>query len=258
MFPQQFLQRVGHSWTRSIFKIGSLGACPMLKTCPYFMRGRLRQSLAVALWERSRAKDVGDVVGEERAWKVFGLIFVMLLYRPRGTMSIGREELAKRADDLAHGRFSQLLSRANQVIESQRHTRNTVTDTIERRGRGAQSRVEVGQVSCARQELIGASLAPKTQGTFNELQGKRRCKRFLPPSSLSSPNVRWSLISASSPNVCRAHREEGPQDQEGAATRCGGCVWTISRFSSCSSGLLKISLGQTFRMARAPHSCQQQ
>ena len=48
--------------------------CPMLKTCPYFMRGRLRQSLAVALRERSRAKDVGDVVGEERAWKVFGLI----------------------------------------------------------------------------------------------------------------------------------------------------------------------------------------
>ena len=161
--------------------------CPMLKTCPYFMRGRLRQSLAVALRERSGAKDGGDVVGEERAWKVFGLIPMMLLHRPRGTGSIGREELSKRADDFAHGRFSQLLSRANQVAESQRHTRNTVTDTIERRGRAAQSRVEAGQVSRARQQLIGASLAPKTQATFDELQGKRpqHQMREIPPAVLA-------------------------------------------------------------------------
>ena len=34
---------------------------------------------------------------------------MMLLHRPRGTGSVGREELARRADDFAHGRFSLLL-----------------------------------------------------------------------------------------------------------------------------------------------------
>ena len=40
------------------------------------MRDRLRQNLAVA---RSRARDAGDVNGEEREWKAFGLIPMMLL-----------------------------------------------------------------------------------------------------------------------------------------------------------------------------------
>ena len=69
------------------------------------MQGRLRQCLAVALRE-SRAKDAGDATGEERAWKASGLIPMMLLHRPRGTGSVGREELARRADDFAHGRIS--------------------------------------------------------------------------------------------------------------------------------------------------------
>ena len=42
-----------------------------------------------------------------------------------------------------------------------------------RRGKAAQTRVECGQVSKARQELIGASLAPKTAETLRELQEKR-------------------------------------------------------------------------------------
>ena len=75
-----------------------------------------------------------------------------------------------------------------------------------------------------------------------------RCKSFPPPSSLSSPNVRWSLISASSPNVCRAHR----QDQEGAATRCV-CLDDFEVLQ------LFFRAAEDFaRMARAPHSCQQQ
>ena len=43
----------------------------------------------------------------------------------------------------------------------------------ERRGRVAQSRVQRGQVSRARQELTGASLVPKNQAFFDELQNKR-------------------------------------------------------------------------------------
>ena len=58
---------------------------PTLKKCPHFMRGRLRHCFAVALRERYRAKGAQDSRAEERAWKLFGLVPVMLLHRPRGT-----------------------------------------------------------------------------------------------------------------------------------------------------------------------------
>ena len=44
-------------WDQVILQDWFAKRCPMLKTCPFFMRGRLRQCLAVALRERSRAKD---------------------------------------------------------------------------------------------------------------------------------------------------------------------------------------------------------
>ena len=53
---------------------------PMLRSCPRFLRGRLRFSLGVALRERSRAKLARDPVAETRAWKLFGLIPMLLLH----------------------------------------------------------------------------------------------------------------------------------------------------------------------------------
>ena len=49
-----------------------LARIPMLKSCPYFLRGGL-QCWAVALCERHRARFVHDNAAEERAWKLFGL-----------------------------------------------------------------------------------------------------------------------------------------------------------------------------------------
>ena len=72
----------------------------MLKSVPHFLRGRFRHSLSVALQERCRAKLVGDRIGEERAWKVFGLVPAMLLHKPKGVGSI---ELMERANKFARG-----------------------------------------------------------------------------------------------------------------------------------------------------------
>ena len=73
---------------------------PMLRTCPHFLRGRLRFSFFVGLRERLRAKMLNDRVGEARAWKLFGLIPLMLLHTPMHTGAVLRDELAQRADDL--------------------------------------------------------------------------------------------------------------------------------------------------------------
>ena len=53
----------------------------MLKSCPYFFRGRLRNSFRVALEERHRAEGEGDELAEERAWKLFALVPRMLMHR---------------------------------------------------------------------------------------------------------------------------------------------------------------------------------
>ena len=141
------------------------------------------------------------VVGEERAWQVFRLISM------------------KRADDFAHGHFSQLLGRASQAIKG--------------RGRAGQGRVEGGGGE------VRGERCPVHDKSWLErvwLRGRRRhsmscqgCERCFPPFSLSSQNVAWSWISTCAPNVCSAPRLAGPQEREGAATRCGGCVWTLFR-----------------------------
>ena len=66
---------------------------PMLKTCPRFLRGRLRHCFGVALRERHRAKLAGDRVVEIRAWKLFGMVPIMLLRRTKHSGIVGRDEL---------------------------------------------------------------------------------------------------------------------------------------------------------------------
>ena len=82
---------------------------PVLKQCPRFLRGRLRFCFFVALRERHRAQLARDPVAERRAWKLFGLVPIMLLHRPRHTGSVGRDELCHRADEFVRGRWAELL-----------------------------------------------------------------------------------------------------------------------------------------------------
>ena len=105
-----------------------------------FLRGRLRHSWAVALRERLRAKTQVDADAEGRAWKLFGLL-LMLLHRPRGTGTVGRDELAARAAKFAAGRWSELIDEACQCETQVRSNAQVVHWTEEeRRGRAAQSR----------------------------------------------------------------------------------------------------------------------
>ena len=129
---------------------------------------------------------------------------MMLLHRPRGTGSVGREELARRADDFAHGRFSLLLRGGK--------SRSRIATVHPRCSRHLRAPRQGSTESCGAApgfprttRVVGGSLVPKTQATLDELQGRgpnSKCDRYLPPSSHSSPNIHWSWISASSQNVC--------------------------------------------------------
>ena len=68
---------------------------PMLKTCPHFCRGRLWQCFTVVFQEWYRARQVGDLQADERAWKVCGLVPMMLMHRPGGSASTRRKWICR-------------------------------------------------------------------------------------------------------------------------------------------------------------------
>ena len=147
---------------------------PMLKSCPHWLRGRFREGLTVALRERHRPKLANDELGQIRAWKLFCLVPKMLLHRPRNTGSVGRDELARRVTEFQQGHWVQLMREANEFqFQSRPASTRTPEEETSRRALAAQSRVQRGQVSRARQELTGAALAPRNATTLEALQGRR-------------------------------------------------------------------------------------
>ena len=84
--------------------------------------------------ERHRAMMANDWVAEERA--------LMLLHRPRHTASVGRDELAKRADDFERGKWTELIEGARANVQNHCSSADVVKDDA-RRGAAAQSREEV-------------------------------------------------------------------------------------------------------------------
>ena len=168
---------------------------PMLRSCPKFLRGRLREGFACALRERFRAKQVGDEVGERRAWKLFALIPLMLLHQTRSTGS-------RRVDLFNNGQWSELVNDvvAQQCRESQANQSAQEDDQV-KRGMAAQSKIQRGRVSRARQALTGAELAPKTEETFQLLQGRCPQAAISDEAMQFTPEHPVQLKAKLSPNV---------------------------------------------------------
>ena len=124
---------------------------------------------------------VGDAQAETRGWKLFALIPMMLLHRPHGSKAVGREELVRRAEEFSRGRWTDLVSQAQQHRDfSPRVQPQTDEDHMELRGHAAMAKIQSGQVSRAHPVLTGAPLAPRTEETFNLLQGRRLQEQVRP------------------------------------------------------------------------------
>ena len=84
---------------------------------------------------------------------------------------MGKDELSKRFDNFGAGSWTQLHRNAELDTPSPNWKHTTVT--IEQKGRTAEQRVRMGEVSRARQCLTGASVAPGNDTTFQDMQRKR-------------------------------------------------------------------------------------
>ena len=114
---------------------------------------------------------VQDAVGEGRGWKLFCLLLVWLLRRGAGTHRVPKEELFRRFDLFTQGSWTDLMHQAQPSL-NQRRVAPLVNDD-HRRAEAACRKVQLGEVSCARQCVTGAILAPGTDTTLTEMQSKR-------------------------------------------------------------------------------------
>ena len=123
---------------------------------------------------------MGDAQAETRGWKLF-VDHDVVSYRPHGTKAVGREELAHRAEEFSRGRWTDLISQAqHHRVVSPRVQPQTDEDDMELRGHAAMAKIQAGQVSRASPRLDGSTLAPRTEETFNLLQGRRPQEQVRP------------------------------------------------------------------------------
>ena len=162
---------------------------PTIRSCPASLRGRWRHALCFALSARRTAREKHCSDSELRAWRLFGLLPVLLLHKPPGQGRVARSALAKRFDDFAKGDWTPLLdaARASGAANTSRPPGRAAaarTETAEPgdpprragptpRGHAACKSVLLGEVSRGRQYLTGATLAPGNLATLEALQSKR-------------------------------------------------------------------------------------
>ena len=164
---------VGRHGTAPICKRCSRAALPCYRNCLHSVRGRFRQAVRRALKARSKAVRVQDPVREARGWKLFCLLPVWLLRRSAGTHRVSKEELLGRFDLFSREFWADLMHEAQSLSNQRRVSHPVTVNADDQRAEAACRKVQLGEVSRARQCLTGAALAPGTDATFTEMQSKR-------------------------------------------------------------------------------------
>ena len=163
-----------------------------MRTVPPILRGPFQNALRIAMDEAIGGIEVLDELRQERAWKLFLLLPRMLLQRPGRGGLVPRSKIEDRLRLFAEGRWADLV---NESIQStllgsevaRRKRRRQEDDDVVRRAARAEKLVSIGELSAARQALEGASVAPGTLRTLQELTNPE--KRPAWPRSPIPPDI---------------------------------------------------------------------
>ena len=129
-----------------------------------------------------------------------------------------------------NGQWSELVNDvvAQQCRESQANQYAQEDEQV-KRGMAAQSKIQLGQVSRVRQALTGAELAPKTEETFQLLQGRR------PQAQIRAISDEAMQFTPEHPVQLKAKLftkclSGAPDQHQGQVGACSASVWTTRRF----------------------------
>ena len=154
-------------------------SCATVREVPEFFRRQVQEAFHVAT-SRIRTMHGKDKEKElERAWKLFLLLPRMLLSRTKSKGDHGKKEFFARFRSFQRGDWLTLVQNAR-VKRKQKTQRvdGTVESAVEARLRAAEQRARWGELSHARQELVGTPLAPRSMDTYSKL-----CERPTQPRS---------------------------------------------------------------------------
>ena len=156
--------------------------CPLLQSCPRFMRGRYRHAQRIALDEADTAARTGDATAECRAWKLFGLLSRLLLHRPQSEGHVGKKELEQRCEAFARGEWLSLLASAQAQSRGVASKKNrSASEERRRRQESALAKIRLEECGKARQVLTSSAVAPGTRSTREQLDSRpQRLSEELP------------------------------------------------------------------------------
>ena len=151
----------------------------VMRAVPLVFRGAFHSALKLAMQEIVDGARSEDLVRCTRAWKLFFLLPRMLLFRPVRRGLVPRTKLEERFRQFQSGDWTSLLLETAAVSaeahsRSVRRRRRDTNDNEAKRVARAMARVQLGELSAARQALGGAEVAPGTLATLAELTNPER------------------------------------------------------------------------------------
>ena len=129
----------------------------VMRSVPAMLKGAFRSALRVALKEIVEGVEANNNTRETRAWKLLLLLPRVLLFRPSRGGLVPRKKLESRFAQFQAGQWVQLLDEGTQCAQeahsrSIRRSRRNNDEESQRAAR-ALSRVQLGELSAARQAL---------------------------------------------------------------------------------------------------------
>ena len=142
-------------------------ACATVREVPEFFSRQFQEAFYIAT---SRIRTMHSQKKElelERAWKLFLLLPRMLLTRTRMKGEDGKNEFFYRIREFHRGDWLTLVQQAR--LPKRKKTAQRAGLDVDAKLRAAEQRARWGELSHARQELVGTPLAPRTMETYYKL-----------------------------------------------------------------------------------------
>ena len=144
----------------------------VLRSCPRIIRGRYRHAQRLAMEAIDTASRANDALAEERGWKLFGMLSILLLHRSACRGAVAKAELEQRCALFARGDWEALLASANITPTAVPAHARTAEEERAFRRELACNKVRIEELSKARQALTARALAPGNDETLQALRSR--------------------------------------------------------------------------------------
>ena len=146
--------------------------CATVREVPEFFRRQLQEAFHVATARIREMHGKKKDLELERAWKLFLLLPRMLLSRSKQRGEDGKSEFFSRFRSFQRGDWLKLVQQAR-LPKRKKQAQRAGIDMVQAKLRAAEQRARLGELSHARQELVGTPLAPRTMDTYYKLADHR-------------------------------------------------------------------------------------